>query len=113
MIAFGEYGLGRELVEYMHKNEIWTWLWFNPESYACEIIGFDVVNDKVIIYNGVNFNYEVVRTLEIKDFIEEYGDTLLFCVGKYNVSWRKVGYTLKGYKEYDYRKLIKNILFTK
>lgn len=61
------------------------------------------VNNKVIIYNGVNFNYEVVRTLEIKDFIEEYGDTLLFCAGKYNVSWRKVGYTLKGYKECNFK----------
>ena len=39
MIAFGEYGLGRELAEYMDMNEIWTWLWFNPESYACEVIG--------------------------------------------------------------------------
>ena len=110
MIAFGEYGLGRELVEYMHINEIWTWLWFNPESYACEIIGFDDVNNKVIIYNGVNFNYEIIRTLEIKDFIEKYGDTLLFCVGKYNVSWRNVGYTLKGYKEYDYRNCIKTLV---
>ena len=82
MIAFGEYGLGRELAEYMDINEIWTWLWFNPESYACEIIGFDTVNNKVIIYNGINFNYEVVRTLEIKDFVEEYGDTMLFCTGK-------------------------------
>lgn len=78
MIAFGEYGLGRELAEYMSMNEIWTWLWFNPESYACEVIGFDTVNNKVIIYNGVNFNYGVVRTLEIKDFVEEYGDTVLF-----------------------------------
>ena len=34
MVVFGEYGLGRELVEYMHINEIWTWLWFNPESYV-------------------------------------------------------------------------------
>ena len=110
MISFGEYGLGRELVDYMHKKEIWTLLWFNPESYACEIIGFDVVNNKVIIYNGVNFNYEVIRTLEIKDFIEEYGDTLLFCAGKYNVSWRNVGYTLKGYKEYDYRNFIKTLV---
>ena len=48
-------------------------------------------------------------TKEIKDFIEEYGDTLLFCAGKYNVSWRKVGYTLKGYKEYDYRQFIRKI----
>lgn len=109
MIALGEYGLGRELAEYMGMNEIWTWLWFNPESYACEVIGFDTVNNKVIIYNGVNFNYEVVRTLEIKDFVEEYGDILLFCVGKYNVSWRKVGYTWKGNTEYDFSKLIKNI----
>ena len=76
-------------------------------NLMCEIIGFDTVNDKAIIYNGVNFNYEVVRTLEIKDFIEEYGDTLLFCAGKYNVSWRKVGYTLNGYKECDYRNFIK------
>ena len=91
MIAFGEYGLGRELVEYMSMNEIQTWLWFNPESYVCEIIGFDTVNNKVVIYNCVNFNYEVVRTLEIKDFVEEYGDTVLFCAGKYNVSWRKAG----------------------
>lgn len=89
------------------RNEIWTWLWFNLESYACEIIGFDTVNNKVIIYNGVDFNYEVVKTLEVKDSIEEYGDTLLFCAGKYNVSWRKVGYTLNGYKEYDYRNFIK------
>ena len=111
MIVFGEYGLGRELVEFMHKNEIWTWLWFNPESYACEIISFDNVNNKIIIYNGVNFNYEIIRTLEVKDFIEEYGDTLLFCVGKYNVSWRKVGYTLKGYKESDYRKFIKTLVY--
>ena len=111
MIAFGECGLGEILVENMHKKEIWTWLWFNPESYACEIIGFDAVNNKVIIYNGVNFNYEVVRTLEIKDFIEEYGDTLLFCVGKYNVSWRKVGYTVNGYKEFDYRKFIKTLVY--
>ena len=109
MIAFGEYGLGRELVEYMSMNEIWTWLWFNPESYACEIIGFDTVNNKVIIYNGVNFNYEVVRTLEIKDFVEEYGDTMLFCAGKYNVSWRKVGYTWEGYEECDFRQFIRKI----
>lgn len=110
MIAFGEYGLGKELVEYMSMNEIWTWLWFNPESYACEIICFDNVNNKAVIYNDVNFNYEIVRTLEIKDFVEEYGDIVLFCAGKYNVSWRKVGYTLKGYKEYDYRKLIKTLV---
>ena len=71
---------------------------------------FDNVNNKVIIYNGINFNYEVIRTLEIKDFIEEYGDTLLFCAGKYNVSWRNVGYTLKGYKEYDYRNFIKTLV---
>lgn len=109
MIAFGEYGLGKELVTYMYMNEVWTWLWFNPESYACEIIGFDNLNNKAIIYNGVNFNYEIVRTLEIKEFLEEYGDTLLFCVGKYNVSWRNVDYTWKGHKEYDFRKLIKNI----
>ena len=109
MIAFGEYGLGKELAKYMHMNAIWTWLWFNPESYACEIIGFDNLNNKAIIYNGVNFNYEIVRTLEIKEFLEEYGDTLLFCVGKYNVSWRNVGYTWKGHKEYDFRKLTKNI----
>lgn len=110
MIALGEYGLGKELVENMHKNEIWTWLWFNPESYACEIIGFDTVNNKAIIYNGVNFNYEVIRTLEIKDFIEEYGNTLLFYVGKYNVSWRNVGYTLNGYKECNYRNFIKIVV---
>ena len=109
MTAFGEYNFGRELAEYMHMNEIWTWLWFNPESYACEIIGFDNVSNKAIIYNGVNFNYEVVRTLEIKDFIEEYGDTLLFCVGKYNVSWRKLGYAWKGHKEYDFRQFIRKI----
>ena len=109
MIAFGEYGLGRELAEYMCMNEIWTWLWFNPESYACEVISFDIVNNKVIIYNGINFNSEVVRTLEIKDFVEEYGDIILFYVGKYNVSWRKVGYTLKGHKECDYRKIINKI----
>ena len=110
MMAFGEYGLGRELAEYMCMNEIWTWLWFNPESYACEVISFDIVNNKVIIYNGINFNSEVVRTLEIKDFVEEYGDIMLFCVGKYNVSWRKVGYTLKGYEECDYRKFIKTLV---
>ena len=109
MIAFGEYGLGRELVEYMSMNEIQTWLWFNPESYVCEIIGFDTVNNKVVIYNGVNFNYEVVRTLEIKDFVEEYGDTVLFCAGKYNVSQRKAGYTWKGYKECDFRQFINKI----
>lgn len=110
MIAFGVYGLGRKLVEYMNKNEIWTWLWFNPESYTCEIIGFDTVNNKVIIYNGVDFNYEVVRTLEIKDFIEEYEDTLLFCAGKYNISWRKVSYILKGYKKYDYKQFIRTLV---
>lgn len=110
MILFGEYGLGRELAKCMRMKAINTCLWFNPESYACEIIGFDNVNNKAIIYNGVNFKYEVIRTLEIKDFIEEYGDTLLFCAGKYNVSWRKAGYTLKGYKEYDYRKLIKTLV---
>ena len=54
-------------------------------------------------YNGINFNYEVIRTLEIKDFIEEYGDTLLFCAGKSNVSWRNVGYTLKSYKECNFK----------
>ena len=107
MIRLGEYGLGKELVECMDMNEIWTWLWFNPESYSCEIIDFDAVNNKVIIYNGVNFNYEVLRTLEIKDFVEEYGDVLLFCAGKYNVSWRKVGYTWKGYEECDFRRFIK------
>ena len=109
MATFGEYNFGRELAEYMHMNEVWTWLWFNPESYACEIIGFDNVSNKAIIYNGVNFNYEVVRTLEIKDFIEEYGDTLLFCVGKYNVSWRKLGYAWKGHKECDFRQFIRKI----
>ena len=109
MMAFGEYGLGRELVECMCMNEIWTWLWFNPESYACEVISFDIVNNKVIVYNGVNFNSEVVRTLEIEDFVEEYGDTVLFCAGKYNVSWRKVGYTWEGHKEYDFRQLIRGI----
>ena len=109
MIRLGEYGLGRELVECMGMNEIWTWLWFNPESYACEIIDFDTVNNKVIIYNGVNFNYEVLRTLEIKDFVEKYGDILLFCAGKYNVSWRKVGYTWKGYEECDFRQFIRKI----
>ena len=110
MIAFGEYGLGRELTEHMHKNEIWTWLWFNPESCACEIIGFDIVNNKIIIHNGINFNYEIISTFKIKDFIEEYGDILLFCAGKYNVSWRKVGYTLKGYKECNYRQFIRTLV---
>ena len=110
MIVFGEYGLGRDLAEHIHKKEVWTWSWFNPESYACEIIGFDAVHNKAIIYNGVNFNCEVVRTLEVKDFIEEYGDALLFCAGKYNVSWRKVGYTLKGYKEYYYRQFIRTLV---
>ena len=109
MMAFGEYGLGSELAEYMCMNEIWTWLWFNPESYACEVISFDIVNNKVIIYNGVNFNSEVVRTLEIKDFVEEYGDTVLCCAGKYNVSWRKVGYTGEGYEECDFRQFIRKI----
>ena len=109
MIVFGEYGLGKELVKYMYMNEVWTWLWFNPESYACEIIGFDNLNNKAIIYNGVNFNYEIVRTLEIKEFLEEYGDTLLFCVEKYNVSWRKVGYTWEGYEECDFRRFIRKI----
>ena len=56
------------------------------------------------IYGDVDVS--VVRTLEIKDFIEEYGDTLLFCAGKHNVSWRKVGYSVNGYKEFDYRKFI-------
>ena len=48
MIVFGEYGLGKELVKYMYMNEVWTWLWFNPESYACEIIGFDNLKNKAI-----------------------------------------------------------------
>lgn len=110
MILYGEYGLGRELVECMRMKAINTCLWFNPESYACEIISFDNVNNKVIIYNGVDFKYEVVRTLEIQEFIKEYGDIILFCVGKYNVSWRKIGYTWKGYKECDYRKFIETLI---
>ena len=51
MIIYGEYGLGRELVECMSMKAINTCLWFNPESYACEIIDFDCVNkNKVIIF---------------------------------------------------------------
>ena len=108
-MEFGEYGTGRELAENMSMNEIWTWLWFNPESYACEIFGFDNVNNKVIIYNGINFNYEEIRTLDIEDFTKEFGDTLLFCCGKYNVSWRKVGYTWPGYQECDFRSFINSL----
>lgn len=109
MIVFGEYGLGRELAEYMNMKEIWDCLWFYPESSLCEIIHFDVIHNKVIVYNGINFNYEISRILEIEDFIQRYGDAMLFCVGKYNVSWRKSGYTWMQCEECDYRDLIRQI----
>lgn len=109
MIVFGEYGLGKELIENMNLKEICDCLWFYPESSLCEIIRFDIIHKKVIIYNGINFNHKINRTLEIGDFINRYGDAMLFCVGKYNVSWRKSGYTWMQCEECDYRDLIRQI----
>lgn len=104
-----EYGTGKQLAENYRANDVWTWLFFNPESWGCEIYGFDTTNKKVIVYNGVNFNYEEIRTMSIEEFAKQFENTIFFCCGMYNVCWRNIGYAWKGHSLVDYRAQIEKI----